>query len=151
MNTLKLEVNKRDLGNRADACEEALSTALKRILFLSWSDFWKSPYKDFLSCRLSIVTWLQEMFWLVKERNVRWQILEWQGMCIKKTSTTKRVAWVQLSTPFNFKACRVLSQEICSQGFKLLLWNLEYAQRRLKSCWEGKNNQNIGIRAEIKF
>ena len=60
-------------------------------------------YKKVLSCRLSIVTWPQEMFWLVKERNVRWQILEWQGMCIRKTSTTKRVAWVQLSTPFNFK------------------------------------------------
>ena len=91
-------------------CEEALSTALKRILFLSWSDFWRSPYKFFLSLRLSIVTWPQEMFWLVKERNVRWQILEWQGMCIKKTSTAKPAAWVQLSTPFNFKSCRVLSQ-----------------------------------------
>ena len=107
------EVIKRDLGKWA-SCEEDLSSALKRILFLSWSDFWKSPYKKFLSCRLSIVTWLQEMFWLVKERNVRWQILEWQGTYIKKTFTTKRVAWVQLSSPFIFKSCRFLSQNCVS-------------------------------------
>ena len=76
------------------------------------------------------------------ERNVRWQILEWRGMCITKTSTTERVVWVQLNwdkqittsqTNANHTYSLILGSGcyhnllgICSQGFKFMLWHLQY-------------------------
>ena len=68
--------------------------------------------------RLSIVTWQQEMFWLVKERSVRWQILGWRGMYMEMTFTKRKVGWVIKTHFFYFICCVFFNRQVhCGRKF----------------------------------
>lgn len=91
------------------------------------------------------MTWQQETFWLVKERNVKLQILEWQGMFTEITFTQRKVGLVLKTqfftlSPFQHRKIHrgnfIVSQSVthslitCSLELK---WNCK--KLWLDNCW----------------